>query len=218
MKVGTFQKRLGGLKSMESLYRGYVKTNGKSSLDKFKNGVLRDDVILIDVDDEENSEKLMNLVEEKQLNCKVYQTSRGKHFVFKNKGVTKNYTNVNLAIGIKADIKVGLNNSYQVLKKDGAERFVEWDSDTYDYLPKYLRPIKSSYDFGNLHKGSGRNSTLFKYILTLQSYDFEKEEVRETIRLINDFILDEPLSENEVDVILRDTKKANLTITSFVNF
>ena len=118
MKIGTFQKRLGGLKSMESLYRGYVKTNGKSSLDKFKNGeelrtleevkklksyggVLRDDVILIDVDDEESSEKLMNLVEEKQLNCKVYQTSRGKHFVFKNKGVTKNYTNVNLAIGIK---------------------------------------------------------------------------------------------------------------------
>lgn len=206
---------------MESLYRGYVKTNGKSSLDKFKNGeklrtleevkklksyggVLRDDVILIDVDDEESSEKLMNLVEEKQLNCKVYQTSRGKHFVFKNKGVTKNYTGVNLAIGIKADIKVGLNNSYQVLKKDGAERFVEWDSDTYDYLPKYLRPIKSNYDFGKMHEGSGRNSTLFKYILTLQSYDFEKEEVRETIRLINEFILDEPLSESEVEVILRD--------------
>lgn len=206
---------------MESLYRGYVKTDGKKSLDKFKNGeelrtleevkklksyggVLRDDVILIDIDDEENSEKLMNLVEEKQLNCKVYQTSRGKHFVFKNKGVTKNYTNVNLALGIKADIKVGLNNSYQVLKKDGAERFIEWDSETYDYLPKFLLPIKSNYDFGKLHEGSGRNSTLFKYILTLQSYDFDKEEVRETIRLINEFILDEPLSENEVDVILRD--------------
>ena len=57
---------------MESLYRGYVKTNGKSSLDKFKNGeelrtldevkkfksyggVLRDDVILIDIDNEEHS-------------------------------------------------------------------------------------------------------------------------------------------------------------------
>lgn len=206
---------------MESLYRGYVKTNGKSSLDKFKNGeelrtldevkkfksyggVLRDDVILIDIDNEEQSEKLMNLIEEKQINCKVYQTSRGKHFVFKNKGVTKNYTNVNLALGIKADIKVGSNNSYQVLKKDGAERFVEWDSDTYDYLPKFLRPIKSNYDFGKMHEGSGRNSTLFKYILTLQSYDFEKEEVRETIRLINEFILDEPLSESEVEVILRD--------------
>ena len=87
MKIGTFQKRLGGLKSMESLYRGYVKTNGKSSLDKFKNGeelrtleevkklksyggVLRDDVILIDVDDEESSEKLMNLVEESLSNFK----------------------------------------------------------------------------------------------------------------------------------------------------
>lgn len=206
---------------MESLYKGYVETNGKSSIDKFKRGeklktleeaqklksyggVLRDDVILIDVDDEEQSEKLMNLVEDLQLNCKVYQTARGKHFLFKNNKVHKNYTGVNLAIGIKADIKIGLKNSYQVIKKDGAERFVEWDSEKYDYLPKFLTPVKSKIDFSDLSEGDGRNSNLFKYILNLQSYDFTKEEVRETIRLINKHIVDEPLDDQEVEVILRD--------------
>ena len=149
---------------MESLYKGYVETNGKSSVDKFKSGeklktleeaqklksyggVLNTNTILIDVDDEEQSEKLMDLVEDLQLNCKVYQTARGRHFLFKNDKVHKNYTGVNLAIGIKADIKVGFKNSYQVIKIDGAERFVEWDSDTYDYLPKFLTPVKSNIDF-----------------------------------------------------------------------
>lgn len=204
---------------MESLYRGFVETNGKGSIDKFKNGeklktfeeikklksyggVLKDDVILVDIDDEENAEKLMNLVEGLQLNCKVYQTTRGKHFLFKNKSVERNATNVNLALGIKADIKVGRRNSYQVLKKDGAERFVEWDSDTYDYLPKFLEPIKNGIDVSKLN--DGRNSTLFKYILILQSHDFEKEEVRQTIRLINKYIFDAPLEDNELEVILRD--------------
>ena len=81
---------------MELLYKGYVETNGKSAIDKFKNGeklktleeakklksyggVLKSDVILIDIDNEEQSEKLMNLVEDQQLNCKVYQTARGRH-------------------------------------------------------------------------------------------------------------------------------------------
>ena len=206
---------------MELLYKGYVETNGKSAIDKFKNGeklktleeakklksyggVLKSDVILIDIDNEEQSEKLMNLVEDQQLNCKVYQTARGRHFLFKNNGVTKNYTNVTLAIGIKTDIKLGSRNSYQVLKKDGAERFVEWDSETYQQLPKYLTPIKTNIDFSNLNEGDGRNSNLFKYILTLQGYNFEKEEVRETIKLINKFVVSEPLDDNEIDVILRD--------------
>ena len=35
----------------------------------------------------------------------------------------------------------------------------------------------------------GRNQSLFNYILTLQSNDFSKEEARETIRIINQFVL-----------------------------
>lgn len=52
--------------------------------------------------------------------------------------------------------------------------------------------------------GDGRNQSLFNYILTLQSEDFTKEEARETIRLINRYVLKEPLSERELETILRD--------------
>ena len=92
-------------------------------------GVLDSNTILVDIDDHDSSEVMMNIVEDLRLDCKVIQTSRGKHFLFKNSGVSQCYTHVNLACGLVADIKVGCKNSTEVLKFDGQDRFVEWDVD-----------------------------------------------------------------------------------------
>jgi putative DNA primase/helicase len=204
------------------LYKGYIMTEGKKSLEKLKGrrkfksydevadldgyaGVLADDTILVDVDDTTQAEILMNIVEDYQLNCKVLCTSRGKHFLFKNyKKVTKNGNDLPLAIGIHADIKIGAHTSYEVLKINGEDRFCEWDSDEYQELPKYLCPVRASTDFVNMGNGDGRNQALFNYILTLQSNDFTVEETREAIRIMNYYVLKEPLSEDELEVILRD--------------
>ena len=55
-----------------------------------------------------------------------------------------------------------------------------------------------------MQAGDGRNQALFNYILTLQGNDFSKEEARQTIRIINKYVLKEPLSDDELDVVLRD--------------
>lgn len=47
-------------------------------------GILSDEAILVDVDDMEQSVVLLNTVETLGLKCRVYATSRGKHFLFKN--------------------------------------------------------------------------------------------------------------------------------------
>lgn len=207
------------------LYKGYVETKGKACIEKLKNrtswktldqvkdrsgygGVLANDTILIDLDDGEQAEILMNIVEDLQLNCKVLCTSRGKHFLFKNHTVTRNHTHVPLAVGLNADIKVGTKLSYEVLKLNGEERFCEWDvedpSIPYDELPKWLTPVKASVDFLDMSAGDGRNQALFNYILTLTSYGFTKEECRECIRILNQYVLREPLSSEELEVVLRD--------------
>ncbi len=205
------------------LFKGYIKTKDKKSIEKFKNGklhdfeeikdlpeyagVLADGIILIDVDDDNQAEILMNIVEDKQLDCRVYQTTRGKHFVFKNSGVEKCHTGVNLACGLKADIKIGDNNSYEVLKINNQERFIEWDVEPgkeVGELPKWLHPVKSKVNFTDLEEGDGRNSTLFKYILSLTSAGFSKEQSREAISILNDYVLKDPLSEDELQTILRD--------------
>lgn len=206
------------------LYKGYVECKGKASIEKLKNrtkwktydevkglngfgGVLADDTVLIDIDDPDQAETLMKIVEELQLNCKVICTSRGKHFLFKNHSLPKCRTHVPLAVGLTADIKVGSKLSYEVLKIDGVERFCEWDIETggtYQEVPKWLFPVKSTADFVDMNAGDGRNQALFNYILTLTANDFTVEEIRECIRILNRFVLKEPLSDEELEVILRD--------------
>lgn len=206
------------------LFRGYVPTKDKKCLKKFKNatdlesyrqvknlpefaGILAEDVILIDVDDYDQSEVMMDMVEELQLRCRVYETSRGKHFLFKNGEVESNKIHTKLACGLEADIKLGTRNSYSILKFDGKERKIIYDifeDEEYETVPKYFTPIKTSLDFLNMEAGDGRNQSLFNYILTLQSNDFSVEEARTTIQLINKYILTDKLDDNELQTILRD--------------
>ena len=206
------------------LFKGYVKTRNKASVDKFKNtdnlrdleevsqfdefaGVLADDVILIDVDDHGLSEIMMDIVEEKQLLCRVYETTRGKHFLFKNNTVENCKTHTKLACGLEADIKLGSKSSYEVLKFDGKDRPIIYDifdGEEYQEVPKFLTPVNSRVDFRNLEAGEGRNQNLFNYVLTLQSNDFSIDEAKECIEIINDFVLPEPLPDDEMEKILRD--------------
>lgn len=212
--------------TMNELYRGYVKLKGKASVEKFKGvpssklrtleeaqkcdeygGVLAKNTMFIDIDDSEQAEILMNIVEEYQLDCKVICTTRGKHFIFKNSKVTRCYTHVSLAIGLTADIKTGFKDSYEKLKADGEERFCEWDIEEggkYQEVPKWLFPVKATADFVDMNAGDGRNQALFNYILTLTANDFTVEETRECIRILNKFVLKQPLSDDELEVILRD--------------
>ena len=207
-----------------SLYKGYVETKGKQSIEKLKGrtqwksleevkncpgygGVLADDTILIDIDDPEQSEIMMKMVEDNQLNCKVIQTSRGRHFLFKNKTVTRNRTHIPLAVGLTADIKIGTRLSYEVLKVNGEERFVEWDVEPgvdYQELPKWFLPVRATADFIDMDAGDGRNQALFNYILTLTASDFSVDDTRETIRMLNKYVLKQPLEESELETILRD--------------
>ena len=206
------------------LFKGYVATKNKKCLEKFKGrtdfksyeevkdlpefaGILGDETVLIDIDDKAQSEILMNIVEKLQLDCRVYQTTRGRHFLFKNNGINKCGTNQKLACGLTADIKIGAKNSYSILKFNGEERFIEWDigeGEEYQTVPKWLFPVRTSMDFVNMEAGDGRNNALFGYILALLKAGFTKEEAREAIKILNKYVLKDPLTEDEINTITRD--------------
>lgn len=204
------------------LFRGYVKTRNKKCTQKFANGekllsleqakkldeyagIIADGFILVDIDDEKQSEILMDIVEELQLNCRVYKTTRGRHFYFKNDGVSRCATGVKLACGLTADIKLGSKNSYAILKFKGEERFIEWEEEgEIETLPRFLLPVKSDIDFFSMQEGDGRNQTLFNYILVLQNNNIAKEEIKKTLKIINKYILKEPLKDRELETIMRD--------------
>lgn len=103
--------------------------------------------------------------------------------------------------------KIGTRNSYEVLKYNNQNREILYDTaenEEAQQLPRWLFPVKSKMEFLNMETGDGRNQGLFNYILTLQSNDFSVEEARETIRIINKFVLKVPLSDDEIETVLRD--------------
>lgn len=171
-----------------TLFRGYVPTKDKQCLEKFKGverlkdfddvrdleefaGILGEDTILIDVDDTRTSDLLFRIVQDLDLKCKVYGTTRGKHFYFKNPEglVEKSWTKQTLAVGIVTDSKVGRNNSYSILRFKGVDRPVLRDcpEEEIQVLPKWLTPVKTNVQFLDMEAGEGRNQSLFNYILTL---------------------------------------------------
>jgi putative DNA primase/helicase len=167
-------------------------------------GVLSTSTVLIDIDDYEQSEILFNIVKAKNLQCKVIATTRGKHFLFHTDKPFINRTHVKIGIGLTADFKGTNGSSYQVLKLNNVEREVLYDTYNYQNVPKYLYPIKTNMDVLGMSNGDGRNNALFSYILPLQQNEFNKEECRECIQIINDFVLAEPLSSDELSVVVRD--------------
>lgn len=206
-----------------TFFKGYVPTKDKKCLLKFKGkssdelqtyeqvknlpeyaGILADNIILIDIDNYEQSELLFKIITDLKIKCRIYGTTRGKHFLFVNDSVDTNKIHTKLACGLEADIKIGSKNSYSILKYKNIEREIIYDCNEYDSVPKWLTPIKTNIDFFKMENGDGRNQALFNYILTLQSADFSNDEARKTIEIINSYLLTEPLSETELQTILRD--------------
>lgn len=212
---------------MYQLFKGFVPTKNKKCTMPFKGksseellnlrdaaqheefaGILNDNTILIDIDDYDMSEVMMNIVESKQLACRVYETTRGKHFLFKNDGrYDKCWTKQTLACGLKSDAKLGSRTSYSILKYKGKDRKIIYDiydDEDYQTVPKWMLPVKAKTDFLNMAEGDGRNQELFNYILTLQSNGFTKEEAKECITIINQYVLKKPLDKKELETVLRD--------------
>jgi putative DNA primase/helicase len=206
-----------------SFYKGFIPTNGKQPMMQYKGktsdelltleqaqkfneyaGILADDAILVDIDTEKETDILLNIVKSLHLKCKVLKSRKGGHFLFRINRPMTNRTGIKLGIGITADIKGCGVNSIEVLKIEGKEREVLYDTGEYQMLPKYLYPVKTNMNVLDLTEGDGRNNALFSYILPLQQNEFSIDECRECIGIINDFVLKDPLSEDELKSVLRD--------------
>lgn len=207
---------------MISLYKGYLKGNGKHAASKFKDGtkllsyhtarkhdsfvgILDDDYIMVDIDDIDEAEMLLDIIEDKNIRCSVLETTNGMHFYFKGYDITANKIKWFSNIGLLCDYKLGIKNTADPLKINGETRRWLRKSNEHDPLPSWLYPYnKKNPNLTKMTEGDGRNDKLFTYILKLQSQGMAKNDIKETISIINNYILEEPVEQNELNIILRD--------------
>lgn len=168
--------------------------------------------IVLDFDTTDDAEIMFNIVKELKLKSRVYKTKRGYHFWFKSSIQFKNFVKARLACGLVSDCRSGVNGdkrSYVVLKKNGKKRPVvnKVSLKDLDEVPAFLRPVSApsdKFNFKGMSEGDGRNQQLFGYIVYLQGQGFKKDDIKQTVQVINDYVFADSLSDYELSQILRD--------------
>lgn len=162
--------------------------------------------IVLDFDNAEDAKIAHDIIVSENIKCKIMQTTRGYHFWFKSAKPWKNFVKSRLAIGLYADCRSWGKTSYVVIKQKGKWR--DWIKDTpldeVEEVPIWLNPVVNGDNFKNMSDGDGRNDSLFRYILTLQRRGFKVEEVKTTLNIINDYVLKDSFTSEEMSLIMRD--------------
>lgn len=165
--------------------------------------------IVLDFDTKTDADIMLDIIESLDLKCRVMRTTRGIHVWFKSVEPWKCFKKTRLAIGIYSDCKSHSKNAYVKIKDSGVMR--EWirkcPAEDVQDVPKWLYPVgnpSGKFEFKGMKDGDGRNQELFNYIVYLQTKGFSRDEIRETIRVINEYVFEEQLGEREIAQICRD--------------
>ncbi|MDD4291038.1 MAG: phage/plasmid primase, P4 family [Clostridia bacterium] len=215
-------------------FRGYVKTKDKSPCQKFGNGepllsveeadklaeyagILNGEFTVKDVDENGEAERLYRLVTDLNLNCRIYKTTRGLHFMFKSSSYcTKGVVKAIDALGFTFDVRTG-KNMYVVLKSKGVLREIIRDFDesrAITEFPKYLSPIRNGQKFTGMGDGDGRNAALFRQSAILLKSGFTPTEVKAILGYINNYAFDSPLPDDEMKKLTRKEALENFVAVS----
>ena len=225
------------------IFRTYLKgggKDGKACVDRHKGvanvrtfenaaqfdsfgAVLQEGFIDISFDDSDMSDAFLDMAEAMQWKCLVLENPVNHHIhtYWKDtkRRISKFKKDLTLAVGLVADIHGG--ETYIPLRVNGHDRFPPvYDllpGEDYQEVPDELIPVQTNIKLWKSKEGDGRNSDLYGFILILQSQmQLDDDRIREMYKLcINPFILAEPLSDAELDVILRDESFQKQVLPSF---
>lgn len=166
--------------------------------------------IVVDLDDKNDARIVFDILKATDTKFSYMTGKHGGHFIFKNpKGVGQGAKFIT-SIGIKIDTRC-LEKGYIILPYNDTDRTWGEITNDVDDLPFFLTPIRNkdfklSADFVSMTEGS-RNSELLKHFLNLKDYcnDLTLEEKIQSIKLINTYVLKEPLDDKELQqTVLRD--------------
>ena len=205
----------------------YIILDGKTPTHGFKNGqgtktkaeaeefdnvavIVPPGYVVLDFDTTSDAEIMLKIIDGLNLKTKVMKTTRGIHCWFRSpEDSPKNFIKNRLAVGIYCDRKSGGRNAYVKVKQDGKWR--EWIRSVkgieIEVVPKWLSSVSApsgKFSFKDMGEGSGRNQELFNYIVYLQTKGFDRDEIRKTIEIINDYVFADPLPDSEIGTICRD--------------
>lgn len=165
--------------------------------------------IVLDFDTKSDADIMLRIVEALDLKCRVMRTTRGIHVWFRSAEPWKCFKKTRLAIGIYSDCKSHSKNAYVKIKDSGSMR--KWirriPTEEIEDVPRWLYPVSNpsgKFEFKGMEDGDGRNQELFNYIVYLQTKGFSRDEIKEAIAVINEYVFTDPLPDYEIAQVCRD--------------
>lgn len=137
------------------------------------------------------------------------RTEHGVHIVMllpEGLDIPSNRLNWYCALGLKIEVHVTKVSEPIVVNGIRREFFVGGLlNEDVDCMPPALFPIQKGREkpFRMVFESGDRNNHLSEYAFCLSRQGFTAEQVAETVKALNEFVLEEPLSDSEMDVILR---------------
>lgn len=197
-------------------------TENKTPVEKLANGghpigkvqdaanigvLIPEPMVVFDFDTPSDAAIVQQIVEELDVHCLMMKTTRGVHLWFRSQTPMKNTIKCRCAIGVYYDVRSWGKLCYTVIKKDGKWR--EWirqyPLEEIDEVPAWLMPLSyGKVSFKGMKEGDGRNQALYEYILFMQSKGFTRNEIKQTVKIINRYVFSESLSASEIGTICRD--------------
>lgn len=221
MKVGVFGKYIKLGRQVQNEWHGKARQEevgknydtppaGNYALEVSK-GVMR-----VDVDNGLYAEIVEAILEERGVKCGVVQTSidtrngkHKKHFYFKDNGrVRKGGAKKTSVLQLSEhDYSVG-DKLYCPILVDGVKREVlkQYPVGELDEVPHWLLPccVNSGYEFLGMGEGDGRDNALLAYQYALVKSGLNYLETKDTITIINEYLLSKPLPTGDIDRICRE--------------
>ena len=175
-------------------------------------GVFKGGIVMVDCDTHEQSDILLRILDDCGISYLYQRTTRGIHAFFyhgKWSKLLKDKNKITSACGLEIDYKCYSVDGTKLSKTlDTGEvqprpllTSPNWTGDLVD-LPHFLVSVHATEDFQKLT--DCRNETFYIYILKLLRYGLDKEQTKHTIRLINNYVIPNPIGARELDIILRD--------------
>lgn len=169
--------------------------------------VLNDGFIDISFDSKELSDAFWNMADENDWKCLILENPTNGHihsfWRISKDWQSKDGRDKKLAVGLVADIHSG--STYIRLRVNGIDRFPPiYEPDHIQEVPKELHPVNSNAEPFGMSEG-GRNDTLSRMVKNLiHNTRFTEDQIKRILTNTNKFVFGEPLSDSELEVILRD--------------
>lgn len=186
--------------------------------------------VFFDFDEQPYIDKIVKIIKNSSLKCKMLKTTKGVHFLFKTNrdDITNNSKQYNW-LGLKCDVKgVGLKEDgkqcYQAIKIDGKIRKetplnhdINDGLEVLDYAPIWLYQAPKNMQMDLTEDQTGSRNDMFHGTLMIgaKKGGFSYNEYVEMAHIINDYVLPAGLPKEELDTAIRQEEWDKLTINEY---